>query len=43
MSEKPQDLKARTKAFALRIIRMYSELPKNDSRRLSIQPSAFLP
>jgi four helix bundle protein len=31
MSEKPQDLKPRTKAFALRIIRMYSELPKNDT------------
>jgi four helix bundle protein len=26
---KPQDLKLRTKAFALRIIRMYSKLPKN--------------
>jgi len=31
MSEKPQDLKPRTKAFALRIIRMYSDLPKNDT------------
>ena len=31
MSEKPQDLKPRTKAFALRVIRMYSELPKNDT------------
>lgn len=31
MSEKPQDLKPRTKAFALRIIRMYSKLPKNDT------------
>src|SRR5205814_6633749 len=27
----PQDLKSRTKAFALRIIRMYSKLPKNDA------------
>src|SRR5215831_1601108 len=26
----PQDLKPRTKAFALRIIRMYSKLRKND-------------
>ena len=26
---KPQDLKPRTKAFALRVIRMYSDLPKN--------------
>jgi four helix bundle protein len=31
MSEKPEDLKPRTKAFALRIIRMYSKLPKNDT------------
>ncbi|HYG22538.1 MAG TPA: four helix bundle protein [Verrucomicrobiae bacterium] len=31
MSEKPQDLKPRTKAFALRIIRMYSDLAKNDT------------
>ena len=30
MSE-PQDLKPRTKAFALRVIRMYSKLPKNDT------------
>jgi four helix bundle protein len=30
MSEKPQDLKPRTKAFALRVICMYSKLPKND-------------
>jgi four helix bundle protein len=30
MSEKPPDLKPRTKAFALRIIRMYSKLLKND-------------
>src|SRR5665213_127118 len=29
MSERPQDLKLRTNAFALRIIRMYSCLPKN--------------
>lgn len=28
---KPQDLKLRTKALALRIVRMYSKLPKNDS------------
>src|SRR6267143_572532 len=31
MSEKPQDLKPRTKAFALRVIRMYSKLPKHDT------------
>jgi four helix bundle protein len=31
MNNKPQDLKPRTKAFALRVIRMYSELPKNDT------------
>jgi len=31
MNEKPEDLKARTKRFALRIIRMYSALPKNDT------------
>jgi four helix bundle protein len=30
MNEKPQDLKARTKVFALRIIKMYAVLPKND-------------
>ena len=29
MSEKPVDLRVRTKEFALRIIRMYSALPKN--------------
>jgi four helix bundle protein len=29
MSEQPRDLKLRTKAFALRIIHMYSKLPKN--------------
>ena len=31
MGEKPQELKLRTKAFALRVIRMYSKLPKNDT------------
>jgi len=31
MSEEPQDLKPRTKAFSLRIIRMYSDLPNNDA------------
>jgi four helix bundle protein len=31
MSEQPKDLKPRTKAFALRVIRMYSKLPKNDT------------
>jgi four helix bundle protein len=31
MIEKPQDLKLRSKAFALRIIRMYSKLPKNNA------------
>jgi|SRR5208282_5293820 len=30
MSEHPNDLKPRTKAFALRIIRMFSTLPKSD-------------
>ncbi len=30
MKDGPQDLKPRTKEFALRVIRMYSELPKND-------------
>jgi four helix bundle protein len=30
-SEKPQDLKPRTKAFALRIIRMYCKLPKGNT------------
>src|SRR6266496_3381505 len=29
MSEQPKDLKPRTKAFALRVIRMYSKLSKN--------------
>ena len=31
MSEQPQDLKPRTKAFALRVIRMYSKLLKRDT------------
>jgi four helix bundle protein len=31
MNEQPEDLKPRTKAFALRVIRMYSKLPKNDA------------
>ena len=31
MNDKPQDLKPRTKALALRVIRMYSKLPKNDT------------
>src|SRR5208282_3776278 len=31
MNEEPQDLKPRTKAFALRVIRMYSKLPKSDT------------
>jgi four helix bundle protein len=31
MSEQSQDLKPRTKAFALRVIRMYSKLPKSDT------------
>jgi hypothetical protein len=31
MNEKLQDLKPRTKAFALQVIRMYSDLPKNDT------------
>ena len=30
MNERPPDLKPRTKAFALRIIRMYSDLAKTD-------------
>lgn len=30
MSDAPQDLKPRTQEFALRIIRLYSKLPKND-------------
>src|SRR5437867_7952274 len=31
MNEQPKDLKRRTKAFALRVIRMYSKQPKNDT------------
>jgi four helix bundle protein len=31
MNEHPKDLKLRTKMFALRIIRLYSKLPKNDT------------
>ena len=31
MNEKPQDLKPRTKTFALRIIRMYSTLARGDT------------
>jgi four helix bundle protein len=31
MGEQPRDLKLRTKDFALRIIRMYSKLPKTDA------------
>jgi four helix bundle protein len=31
MADKPQDLKPRTKAFALRVIRMYSSLPKTET------------
>src|SRR5215470_12173075 len=31
MSGKPQDLKLRTKAFALRVIRMYSKLSTSDA------------
>jgi four helix bundle protein len=31
MNNQPQDLKPRTRVFALRIIRMYSKLPKNDT------------
>jgi four helix bundle protein len=30
MNDEPQDLKPRTKAFALRIIRMYSKLPRRE-------------
>jgi four helix bundle protein len=30
-TEKPQDLKPRTKAFALRVIRMYSKLPRTET------------
>lgn len=31
MSEQAQELKLRTKGFALRVIRMYSSLPKTDT------------
>ena len=31
MNEQAQDLKIRTKEFALRVIRMYSKLPKNNT------------
>ncbi len=31
MSDEPQDLKPRTKAFALRIIHLYSKLPKSST------------
>ena len=31
MGDRKQDLKPRTKAFALRVIRMYSKLPRNDA------------
>jgi hypothetical protein len=31
MNGSPQDLKPRTKAFALRVIRLYSKLPKGDT------------
>ena len=31
MNETPRDLKLRTKAFSLRIIRMYSKLPRNNA------------
>jgi hypothetical protein len=31
MSNQPPDLKPRTKAFALRVIKMFSKLPKNDT------------
>lgn len=31
MDEKPLDLKVRTKEFALRVIRLYSTLPANDT------------
>jgi four helix bundle protein len=31
MAEKPPDLKLRTKDFALRVIRMYTDLPKTNS------------
>ncbi len=31
MKEQPEDLKIRTKRFALRVIRMYAALPKSDT------------
>jgi four helix bundle protein len=31
MNEQPQDLKPRTKAFALRVIKLYSKLSKSDT------------
>jgi four helix bundle protein len=31
MNDQPPDLKPRTKQFALRVIRMFSKLPKNDA------------
>ena len=31
MNEKPQDLKSRTKEYALRVIRMYSKLARNNT------------
>ena len=31
MEQKPEDLKTRTKRFALRVIRMYAALPKSDT------------
>src|SRR2546427_13210264 len=31
MNDRPQDLKPRTKQFALRVIRMYSKLARNDA------------
>ena len=31
MNDEPPDLKTRTKEFALRVIRMYSKLPKSDT------------
>jgi len=31
MNERPQDLKLHTKEFALRVIRMYSKLPKSNT------------
>lgn len=31
MNQRPQELKTRTQAFALRVIRMYSRLSKSDT------------